>query len=58
MSKVSKGLHTFWNNQMNNGSVIAIPFSGICMFCGKNLTKQDKDHSVCNVCWENIGEEE
>tara|TARA_R100001015_G_C4511001_1_gene82714 strand:+ start:88 stop:264 length:177 start_codon:yes stop_codon:yes gene_type:complete len=58
MSKLSKELHIFWDNQINNGSVIAKPFSGNCMFCGNNLKQSDSDHSVCNSCWENIAEEE
>jgi len=24
----------------------------------KKITEQDDDHSVCNACWEDLGEEE
>lgn len=59
MSKLSKGLHKYWDRQIDNGNVLAKPFSGSCMFCAKEITEQDNDHSVCNSCWENeIGEEE
>ena len=58
MSKLSKGLHKYWDNQIDKGNVVAKPFSGNCMFCAKEITEQDNDHSVCNSCWENIGEEE
>lgn len=58
MSKLSKGLHKYWDKQIDKGNVVAKPFSGNCMFCAKEITEQDNDHSVCNSCWENIGEEE
>ena len=52
------GLNNYWDRQIKNGNVVAKPFSGSCMFCAKEITEQDYDHSVCNTCWENIGEEE
>ena len=58
MSKLSIGLNNYWDRQIKNGNVVAKPFSGSCMFCAKEITEQDYDHSVCNTCWENIGEEE
>tara|TARA_A100001391_G_scaffold144434_1_gene102096 strand:+ start:325 stop:501 length:177 start_codon:yes stop_codon:yes gene_type:complete len=58
MSKLSMGLNNYWDKQIKNGNVVAKPFSGSCMFCAKEITEQDDDHSVCNTCWENIGEEE
>ena len=58
MSKLSMGLNNYWDRQIKNGNVVAKPFSSICMFCAKEITEQDDDHSVCNTCWENIGEEE
>jgi len=58
MSKLSIGLDNYWDKQIENGNVVAKPFSGSCMFCAKEITEQDDDHSVCNTCWENIGEEE
>ena len=58
MSKLSIGLDKYWDRQISNGNVVAKPFSGNCMFCPKQITEQDNDHSVCNTCWENIGEEE
>lgn len=27
------------------------PRSGRCIFCKKDLTTEDIDHSVCNKCW-------
>tara|TARA_R100000734_G_C3261604_1_gene60135 strand:+ start:339 stop:518 length:180 start_codon:yes stop_codon:yes gene_type:complete len=59
MSKLSKPLNEFWDKQIqHNDVVLAKPFSGSCMFCAKELTQQDEDHSVCNVCWSELGEEE
>ena len=52
------GLNNYWDRQIKNGNVVSKPFSGSCMFCAKEITEQDDDHSVCNTCWENIGEEE
>jgi len=60
MTELSKELQAFWNNQIanNNNNVKAAPFSGNCMFCTKAITEKDEDHSVCNNCWANLGEEE
>ena len=59
MSKLSEPLNNFWDKQIKNSDVVlAKPFSGNCMFCEKELTEQDDDHSVCNACWEDLGEEE
>ena len=59
MSKLSKPLDEFWNKQIkNNDVVVAKPFSGNCLFCATQLTEQDDDHSVCNNCWADLGEEE
>ena len=58
MSKLSKPLQVFWNNQIDHGNVKAVPFSGNCMFCSKAITEKDEDHSVCNICWADIGDDE
>jgi len=59
MNKLSNELNNYWDNQIQKGNVVAKPFSGNCMFCTKEITEQDDDHSVCNSCWKNeIGEEE
>ena len=59
MSKLSKRLEHFWDRQIKTSNVVvAKPFSGNCMFCNKVITEQDDDHSVCNSCWSNLGEEE
>jgi len=57
MSKLSKPLQTFWNNQIANENVKAAPLSGNCMFCSKKITKKDDDHSVCNTCWADLGDD-
>ena len=54
---LSSALQTFWKKQINNQNVKAIPFSGNCMLCANELTEKDEDHSVCNKCWENLGED-
>ena len=54
MSELSKPLNKFWDVQIANQNVVAKPFSGSCMFCGKKITEQDDDHSVCNLCWSKI----
>ena len=56
MSKLSMGLNNYWDRQIKNGNVVAKPFSGSCMFCAKEITEQDDDHSVCNICWTKLGE--
>jgi hypothetical protein len=58
MTQLSESLDKFWDKQVGNGIVVAKPYSGHCMFCEKEITEQDDDHSVCNACWTNIGEEE
>jgi len=59
MPELSKELQAFWNNQIANDNYIkAAPFSGNCMFCNNVMTEQDEDHSVCNTCWADLGEEE
>ena len=58
MTELSKSLQVFWNNQIANENVKAAPFSGNCMFCNETITEKDEDHSVCNICWANLGEEE
>ena len=57
MPELSDGLKAFWNHQINNNNVKAAPFSGNCMFCKNAMTEQDEDHSVCNTCWADLGEE-
>ena len=37
MSKLSKPLSKFCDVQIANQNVVAKPFSGSCMFCGKKL---------------------
>ena len=54
VSELSKPLSKFWDVQIANQNVVAKPFSGNCMFCGKKITEQDDDHSVCNLCWSKI----
>ena len=56
--EMSKPLQDFWDRQISNGNVVAKPFSGNCMFCAKQITEQDNDHSACNTCWEGLGEDE
>ena len=59
MSELSKELQVFWNNQIaNDNDIKAAPFSGYCMFCNNAMTEKDEDHSVCNTCWADLGEEE
>ncbi len=58
MSELSNPLNNYWNKQIATGSVQAKPFSGNCMLCAERLTQDDKDHSVCNVCWDKTFEEE
>ena len=58
MSKLSKPLQAFWNKQIANNNVKSAPFSGNCMFCNKAITEQDEDHSVCNTCWANLGNDD
>ena len=59
MSILSEPLDNFWNKQIKNSDVVvAKPFSGKCMFCAKQITTQDDDHSVCNPCWSKLSEEE
>jgi len=55
---MSEGLQEFWTDQKNSKKIKSVPRSGRCMLCGRHLTTEDKDHSVCNTCWEEIGEEE
>ena len=58
MSKLSKPLSDFWDRQIKNGNVVAKPFSNSCIFCKSKITEEDQDHSVCNNCWAELGEEE
>jgi len=55
---MSEELQEFWSDQKDKGNVKHVPRSGRCMLCGRHLTTKDKDHSVCNLCWEELGEEE
>lgn len=50
---LSDGLSKFWDEKIENEKtpVKAKPFSGSCMFCARDLTEKDEDHSVCNNCW-------
>ena len=58
MSNLSKPLNDFWDKQIQTSDVVvAKPFSGNCMFCLTAITKQDEDHSVCNSCWSELGDE-
>ena len=58
MSKLSKPLNDFWDKQIQTSDVVvAKPFSGNCMFCLTAITEQDEDHSVCNSCWSELGDE-
>ena len=58
MSKLSKPLNEFWDKQIKTSDIIvAKPFSGNCMFCLTAITEQDEDHSVCNSCWSELGDE-
>ena len=58
MSKLSKPLNEFWDRQIKTSDVVvAKPFSGKCMFCLTAITEQDEDHSVCNSCWSELGDE-
>ena len=58
MSKLSKPLNDFWDRQIQTSEVVvAKPFSGNCMFCLTAITEQDEDHSVCNSCWSELGDE-
>ena len=58
MSELSKPLNDFWDKQINTSDiVVAKPFSGNCMFCLTAITEQDEDHSVCNSCWSELGNE-
>jgi hypothetical protein len=35
------------------------PRSGVCILCRKALVRGvDTDHSVCNACWDSLGEED
>lgn len=54
MTQLSEPLNNFWDRQVDNGNVLAKPFSGNCMLCKVEITEQDDDHSVCNKCWENL----
>ena len=56
--KMSKPLQDFWGKQKEVGNVKATPRSGSCMLCAELLTNKDIDHSVCNVGWEGLGEDE
>ena len=59
MSELSKELQVFWNNQIAiDNDIKAAPLSGNRMFCNNVMTEQDEDHSVCNTCWADLGEEE
>ena len=58
MSELSKSLQIFWNNQIVNDNVKSAPYSGCCMFCSKSITDKDEDHSVCNTCWANLGNDD
>ncbi len=59
MTELSKSLQAFWANQIaNDNDIKAAPFSGNCMFCNKAITEQDEDHSVCNTCWADLGDDE
>lgn len=55
--EMSNELQNFWVNQTKRGNVRKTPRSGSCMFCAKNLTDQDDDHSVCNICWVKLGDD-
>ena len=58
MSNLSKPLNDFWDKQIQTSDVVvAKPFSGNCMFCLTAITEQDEDHSVCNSCWSELGDE-
>ena len=58
MSKLSQPLNSFWDRQIQTSEVVvAKPFSGNCMFCLTAITEQDEDHSVCNGCWSELGDE-
>lgn len=57
-NEMSKELQDFWVDQKKRGNVRNTPRSGRCMLCGRFLYKEDIDHSVCNSCWEDLGEEE
>ena len=54
---MSKPLQKFWGKQKKVGNVKATPRSGNCMLCANTLTDQDEDHSVCNICWTTLGED-
>jgi len=50
---LSNELGKFWNSHIENkkSPIKSKPFSGSCMFCARDLTEKDEDHSVCNGCW-------
>ena len=56
--EMSEGLQKFWIDQNKRGNVRNTPRSGNCMLCTNQLTDKDEDHSVCNTCWEEMGEDE
>ena len=54
---MSKPLQEFWVRQKEVGNVKAVPRGANCMLCASELTDQDEDHSVCNICWVKLGDD-
>jgi hypothetical protein len=42
---------------MNIYETLAKCRTGICIMCDQQLTEQDTDHSICNQCWDLIGDD-
>ena len=55
--EISKPLQEFWVRQKEVGNVQAVPRGANCMLCASELTDQDEDHSVCNICWVKLGDD-
>jgi len=55
--EMSKPLQEFWIRQKEVGNVKAVPRGANCMLCASELTDQDEDHSVCNICWVKLGDD-
>ena len=55
--EMSETLQEFWVRQKEVGNVKAVPRGANCMLCASGLTDQDEDHSVCNICWVKLGDD-
>jgi hypothetical protein len=43
---------------MNIYETLARCRTGVCITCDQQLTEKDTDHSICDKCWDLIGDDD